>query len=304
MRKLFVRLPILLAGLALLPMAPVPASAATTPTQGTGVSTTGSLQQQLQQAQDQLAKLDDQVERARAEIDADTRQLAADQTRAVALHKQLSAIAKLQYQRPALSVTLILNAQSLDELLSSVSQARLVADKQASLLDQVSKLAQRDQQARDQSTAQLASIQSARDQASKMVSSLSAKAASNQQARNLMMYAQSMGTLTTGGPYPNHFTPGQCTWYVASKRSIPWFGNANQWIAGAQQYGFPLGTTPRAGAVMVTAESGYGHVAYVEAVSGDGSWTVSEMNYQGPYVVDRRTIRPGGVPLIYPGFIY
>jgi surface antigen len=53
---------------------------------------------------------------------------------------------------------------------------------------------------------------------------------------------------------------------------------------------------------MVTNESGYGHVAYVESVNGDGSWTVSEMNYRGWDQVDQRTIRPGGVPLI--GFIY
>jgi surface antigen len=37
-------------------------------------------------------------------------------------------------------------------------------------------------------------------------------------------------------------------------------------------------------------------------VYGDGSWTVSEMNYQGWGIVDRRRIRPGTVPLI--GFIY
>jgi len=43
-------------------------------------------------------------------------------------------------------------------------------------------------------------------------------------------------------------------------------------------------------------------VAYVESVNGDGSWTVSEMNFRGWGIVDMRTIKPGGVPLI--GFIY
>ena len=54
--------------------------------------------------------------------------------------------------------------------------------------------------------------------------------------------------------------------------------------------------------IMVTRESGFGHVGYVEAVSGDGSWTVSEMNFSGWDVVDRRTLRPGQAPVL--GFIY
>jgi surface antigen len=53
---------------------------------------------------------------------------------------------------------------------------------------------------------------------------------------------------------------------------------------------------------MVTWESGYGHVAYVESVNADGSWVVAEMNWVAFNTVDRRLIRPGGVPLI--GFIY
>jgi surface antigen len=53
---------------------------------------------------------------------------------------------------------------------------------------------------------------------------------------------------------------------------------------------------------MVTRESGAGHVAYVESVNGDGSWTVSEMNYVAWGVQSRRTLRPGQAPVV--GFIY
>jgi surface antigen len=54
---------------------------------------------------------------------------------------------------------------------------------------------------------------------------------------------------------------------------------------------------------MVTRESVvYGHVAYVESVNKDGSWTVSEMNFVGWNVKSLRSIRPGQVPLV--GFIY
>ena len=83
---------------------------------------------------------------------------------------------------------------------------------------------------------------------------------------------------------------------------MPWFGNANQWWPNARAYGFAEGNQPQVGAIMVTAESGYGHVAYVEAVNPDGSWLVSEMNYAGWGVRTTRTIRQGQVPVI--GFIY
>jgi LysM repeat protein len=101
----------------------------------------------------------------------------------------------------------------------------------------------------------------------------------------------------------NRFPYGYCTWYVYNRKPVPWLGNASEWFGQAQAYGWATGQTPRPGAIMVTFESAFGHVAYVESVAPDGSsWTVSEMNFQGWGIVDTRTIRRGGVPLI--GFIY
>lgn len=100
----------------------------------------------------------------------------------------------------------------------------------------------------------------------------------------------------------DHFPYGQCTWYVASRRPVPWNGDAGDWFAAAQNLGWPTGQIPQVGAIMVTWESWYGHVAYVERVNPDGSWVVSEMNYAGWGEVDQRTIKPGSLPLI--GFIY
>src|SRR5215471_1229233 len=73
----------------------------------------------------------------------------------------------------------------------------------------------------------------------------------------------------------NHFPWGWCTWYVASRRYVPWNGNAGTWLWGARAFGFPTGSTPRVGAIMVTAESIWGHVAYVESVASNGSFVVS-----------------------------
>lgn len=82
------------------------------------------------------------------------------------------------------------------------------------------------------------------------------------------------------GPYgdTSHGFPwGQCTWYVAQKRYIPWNGDAKTWLLKAPQFGFAIGTEPVVGSIVVTKESIYGHVAYVEAVT-DNTITVSEMS--------------------------
>lgn len=104
----------------------------------------------------------------------------------------------------------------------------------------------------------------------------------------------------SGSSY-NRFPYGWCTYYVASRRNVPWSGNAGDWYWNARSMGYATGRTPAPGAIMVTGESGWGHVAYVESVNG-GSFTVSEMNYQGWGVVSRRTITASQVPLY--GFIY
>jgi surface antigen len=52
---------------------------------------------------------------------------------------------------------------------------------------------------------------------------------------------------------------------------------------------------------MVSRESAYGHVAYVESVSGN-SFTISEMNFHGFGVVSQRRLSLGQVSLV--GFIY
>lgn len=80
------------------------------------------------------------------------------------------------------------------------------------------------------------------------------------------------------------FAYGYCTWWVASRRPIPWLGNAWQWWGNARAFGMAEGTTPRPGAIMVmgiSRSSPQGHVAYVESVHTDGSFTVSEMNWWG-----------------------
>jgi len=71
-----------------------------------------------------------------------------------------------------------------------------------------------------------------------------------------------------GNPYPY----GWCTWYVAEKAEVTTsYGNARNWPVNS--------TEPKVGGIVVTYESRYGHVAYIEAVNGDDI-TLSEMNYK------------------------
>ncbi|MFH1508742.1 MAG: LysM peptidoglycan-binding domain-containing protein [bacterium] len=100
----------------------------------------------------------------------------------------------------------------------------------------------------------------------------------------------------------NSFPYGYCTYYVASKRNVVWSGNAKSWLTNAARAGYAIGKTPETGSIVVTYESGWGHVAYVESVNGDGSFTVSEMNYVGWGVVNTRTMSAGSG--MVAGFIY
>ncbi|TME07228.1 MAG: LysM peptidoglycan-binding domain-containing protein [Chloroflexi bacterium] len=107
------------------------------------------------------------------------------------------------------------------------------------------------------------------------------------------------------GPYPGTgFPVGWCTYYVATWRNVTWRGDAGWWYENARAQGYPVGSVPKVGAIMVTWESYLGHVAYVESVNSDGSWTVSEMNYVAFDVIDWRTIKPSQLGSRLVGFIY
>jgi LysM repeat protein len=105
------------------------------------------------------------------------------------------------------------------------------------------------------------------------------------------------GKAGTGHGFPY----GYCTWYVASRRYVPWSGNAGTWLYHAKAAGYATGKTPKVGAIMVSSESWWGHVAIVESVAS-GTFTVSEMNYAGFAKRDTRAITTAS--RIIKGFIY
>ena len=78
----------------------------------------------------------------------------------------------------------------------------------------------------------------------------------------------------------------ECVSYVAWRvdnayGNMPYWGgrgHANQWLSNARNAGIPTGSTPKVGAVGVTSAGPYGHVVWVEAVSGNRVY-VSQYNY-------------------------
>jgi surface antigen len=282
------------------------------------------LDKQLTADQAKLDELNGRVEKAQGDVDLLDHKLAADQVREAAIDKEVKALARTQYERPVLTVSTVLAASTLHQLISNLAEARLVSHRQQGLQLETKRLLRRDQQIRREQAQKLVEVQKAKDQAAEVVTQtltlrnqvndqvLADRAGIVAQQAQATQAGASAALLARQGPLgapvqieapgANHFAYGYCTWYVANRRYIPWMGNAIEWWPNAQPYGYAEGALPAVGAVMVTRESPIGHVAYVESVNGDGSWTVSEMNYNGWNMVDRRTIHPGQVPLV--GFIY
>ena len=114
------------------------------------------------------------------------------------------------------------------------------------------------------------------------------------------------------GTCGNHFAYGFCTYYVATRRCVPWLGNARSWYIAAAEMGYKEGRIPVAGAIVVflpgvDGVSSEGHVAYVEAVGPAegipaGSFKLSEMNFAGWNRVDYRVISNASADI--EGFIY
>jgi N-acetylmuramoyl-L-alanine amidase len=102
---------------------------------------------------------------------------------------------------------------------------------------------------------------------------------------------------------PNgEFPWGQCTYYVSSRRSVSWSGDAGAWFVNARQAGRPTGQVPVQGAIVVIGGSWVGHVGYIERVNPDGSFVISEWNVRGLGIYDERTVTVHDIYLI--GFIY
>lgn len=104
-----------------------------------------------------------------------------------------------------------------------------------------------------------------------------AKPVASRQTVNNATQSQKPVKRAYGVSQTNLYTPNNCTWYAKSRRpDLPNnLGDSINWVANAAAQGIPTGSVPKVGAI---GQQGM-HVVYIEAVNGDGTVYLSEMNY-------------------------
>lgn len=257
-------------------------------------------------------------------------QIADDEATIVKAKRQLAALTRQSYESTATDswVAAVLSAttfnQAMDRLAGTSHVAGQVKDLQANVrtkenairseqseiqTDAASSLSLEHQLALD-SNALLMLVQGRN--AALQAASAPARAIAAQIAEIDQQLAGGGSSAPKSGSCGDHFAYGQCTWYVASRRCIPWGGNADEWYYNAVKYGFPEGHTPQVGAVVVFWPGGdgasrVGHVAYVEAVGPSagvpaGDFKLSEMNFNGWNRVNYRVLPNNSSGI--QGFVY
>jgi surface antigen len=105
-----------------------------------------------------------------------------------------------------------------------------------------------------------------------------------------------IGAVGVGTSGFNRFFYGQCTYwanmryYQLTGHQVAWLGNAYQWAAGASSAGWVVSSTPHVHSIIVLQPGvqlagGYGHVAVVESILGNGVVSTSDWNWAGHWGV-------------------
>ena len=291
---------------------------------------------QLLSAQSALAAVQKKLTVLRATLDATNAhlkqlsgQIAGDEQGLNAARSQLAALVRVAYETSdkdgfagavlsandfGQAMDRIRNAQDITdrvaELQTSIhAREKTLLDERTTLQSQAATAVQVEQQLDDESN-RLMALVAQRDVTFNALSGPARDLAARIAAIDDQLAPLPPSAPISSGTCGNHFAFGYCTWYVATRRCIPWLGNAWDWWRNAAAAGYAEGQRPQRGSVVVWGRSGSspeGHVAYVEAVGPDGgvpagSFLISEMNYRGWDQVDYRTV-PIGAPGIL-GFIY
>jgi soluble lytic murein transglycosylase-like protein len=138
--------------------------------EGSGAQATADqLTRQLQGQQQQLNELARDTRQAQATVDRKNQELQTVAAQEASVRKEMQDVARVEYQRPAMTMSTILQARNLDQLISSVAQAKLVANKEEALHRQAKQLREKEAAARSQAAAQLSKISADRNQAAQVV---------------------------------------------------------------------------------------------------------------------------------------
>ena len=262
--------------------------------------------------------------------------ISADQAQAASARNALATLTRATYESVSgdTVMTAVLNAKDFSAAMDSLSGASSVTAQiqglettlsrdQADLLTKQNQLQADFAQAsalEDQLSTQsnhLLTIVYARDQVLAQFSGPAAQLA--QQIDEIDNELGGTAAVPSTTSCSDSFAYGDCTWYVATQRCIPWGGNANAWYYNASRLGYNEGAVPEVGAVAVWdqgqggANAWYGHVAFVEAVGPSlgvgsvaavpaGDFEISEMNWGNWDQVDYRVLPDSAG--YFQGFIY
>jgi surface antigen len=273
-----------------------------------------------QQAQDQMrsiqgtvVQLDQQMAQADLQIVAAQQQVASDKQREDALRQRIGEYARSAYQTEGSQLSQVLEAQSVAEVWDVIAEARVVTERQRTLLDQVTQLRRADEAIRDRARAARDGLAKQREQAFQQLRALESK------LESLAAAVAAAGQVLAGaaaGRVPSNRLPqttgadGQCTWY-GEQAWVTYSDPASPILTGdgadvvpnlARATGRPVEMEPQPGSLVSWQRplmSSFGHVALVAAVDRDQSgallgYTVWEMNYLGPFQTDARHVTWSG----------
>jgi surface antigen len=269
--------------------------------------------QQMRSLQGSVVQLDQQLAQADVQIGAAQQKVAADKQREDSLRKRIGEYARSAYQTEGSQLSQVLQAQSVAEVLDVVAEARVIAERQRSLLDQVVQLRATDEAIRDQAQAARDALAKQREDALQQFRTLESKLGA------LAAAVAAAGQVLAGsaaGQVPANRLPqttgadGQCTWY-GEQAWVTYSDPSSPMLTGdgadvvpnlAHAMGRPVDLEPQPGSLVSWQRplmSAFGHVALVAAVDRDQSgaltgYTVWEMNYTGPFQTDARHVTWSG----------
>jgi len=265
-------------------------------------------QDDIRTTQASLPRLGLQVAEADRQVAAAAERAAADRQGEDALRQQVGDYARSAYQTEGSQLSQVLQAQSVAEVWGVLAEARLVAVRQRSLLEQLDQLRQTDESLRDQARTARDTLAKQREQAQARLHDLETRLSGLAQAVTAagQVLAGAAGRVPATRLPQTTGAAGQCTWYAEqawvtySEPSAPTLsGDGGDVVSNlARAENRPAELEPQPGSLVSWQRplmSAFGHVAYVAATDHDASgaltgYTVWEMNYTGPFQTSARHV--------------
>jgi hypothetical protein len=251
-----------------------------------------TLQVQLQQQLTTINSLADQEASEKASVDALDSKVTDDQRRELSLNQQLNRVARIEYERPALTLVTVMDARNLGQLLSGMAQARVISQQQQQLLNSATALKASDQRDQAAAQSQLDKISQQQAQATTIAASTRSEIATlqaqlaAQQAAQQAAQAQQKAATPTPTPAPSTSAPTTSSAPAAAS------GSVQAIIEGAFA---PLGATAQQWGLCIASHESGDNPSAVQAGAGGaeglfqfepGTWATTPEGEAGDSIFD------------------